>query len=91
MAKIFLRYPTECVNNSGRMVIRYDAHEVAGYRFDGEQWVNAGDIPRSGDYEIRCKKCKANDWTENGRFINEYECGCCGAFVSVEPMNHVNQ
>ncbi|EBF0627802.1 hypothetical protein RND26_004535 [Salmonella enterica] len=87
MARIFLRYPTECVNDAGRMVIRYAPHEIAGFRFDDGQWVSATDIARLGNYEIRCNKCKSNDWTENSRFINEYECGCCGAFIAVEPKN----
>ncbi|EAN2727779.1 hypothetical protein FX356_00650 [Salmonella enterica] len=87
MARIFLRYPTECVNDAGRMVIRYAPHEIAEFRFDGGQWVSATDIARPGNYEIRCNKCQSNDWTENGRFINEYECGCCGAFITVEPKN----
>ncbi len=87
MTRIFLRYPTECVNSAGKIVIRYAPHEIAGFMFDGGQWVSATDIPRPGSYEIRCNKCKSNDWTENGRFINEYECGCCGAFISVEPKN----
>lgn len=28
-------------------------------------------------------KCKANDWRDNGRDINEYECGQCGMFITV--------
>lgn len=66
------------------MVTRNEPHEVAGYCFDGCQWVNVADIPRSGRFEIRCNKCKSNDWTENGRFVNEYECAGCGNYIQVE-------
>ncbi|QTL40557.1 hypothetical protein ACNFJN_04430 [Xenorhabdus budapestensis] len=27
--------------------------------------------------------CGSNDWNENGRFINEYECNGCGGFIEV--------
>jgi hypothetical protein len=25
--------------------------------------------------------CGSTEWLENGRFINEYECNCCGQFI----------
>lgn len=89
MAKVFIRYPTEWVNDAGRMVTRYAQHEVNGYSFDGCQWVNVCDIPKEGRFEIRCNRCKGNDWTENGRFINEFECASCGNFIQVEPRNQI--
>lgn len=78
-----------------RVFIRYESHyrpdvkqEVAGFIFDGkDRWVNVSSLPHGTSGELLCQKCGANNWTENGRSINEYECGCCGAFVTVEPIN----
>lgn len=28
-------------------------------------------------------KCGSYEWTENGRFINEYECPACGQLVEI--------
>lgn len=61
---------------------------IAGFSFDGiNGWMDVYRMPAGTKGSIRCIKCNANDWTENGRSINEYECGCCGAFITVEPKN----
>lgn len=79
----------------GKIFIRYESshgpdvrQEVAGFCFDGAtQWIHAKDFSERIHGEVKCHTCDANNWTENGRSINEYECGCCGSFVTVEPIN----
>lgn len=56
---------------------------LAGFSVGNKPWVTV----REG-YEkpllVFCT-CGANDWTDNGRRMNEYECACCGEFVLTEP------
>lgn len=56
---------------------------LAGFSVGNKPWVNVRE-----NYEkpllVICT-CGANDWTDNGRSMNEYECGCCGEFVLTEP------
>ena len=58
--------------------------KASAFSFGDEQWINSHE-KEAGEgrrYVIKCK-CGANDWTDNGRSINEYECGCCGQFITV--------
>ncbi|UIS74593.1 hypothetical protein [Morganella phage Mecenats66] len=34
---------------------------------------------------LKCP-CGGNSWSENGRYMHEYECDCCGQFVEVLPF-----
>lgn len=58
---------------------------VGAFRFDGEtQWrTKFGYIALKSPKQFRILLCKcgADDWGDNGRFINEYECQSCGAFM----------
>lgn len=60
--------------------------EVSGFRYEEMKWwVEVGKLSYGSVGEIKCLHCMANNWTENGRTMNEYECGCCGGFIVVEP------
>lgn len=56
---------------------------LAGFSVGNKPWIVCEE-----KYEkplvVLCS-CGANNWTENGRTINEYECACCGEFVLTEP------
>ncbi|MBG6029391.1 hypothetical protein I5F10_15765 [Proteus mirabilis] len=60
--------------------------QVSSFKFDDEiQYFNK---PFLISYKAETKKalickCRANDWYENGRDVNEYECGQCGMFITV--------
>lgn len=59
---------------------------VNEFLFDGERQYRKNDDVDAGEGKKRfiiCKDCRSNDWTENGRTINEYECNSCSAFVTV--------
>lgn len=60
---------------------RHEGFGVAG--------TTAKDIPEDGYAfaTIKCRKCGGNDWTDNGEYINQYECACCGSYLTVEPKN----
>lgn len=57
---------------------------VGHYRFDGDEEVKGHSkiAPENKVSVLKCK-CGSFDWTDNGRFINEYECNCCGKFTEV--------
>lgn len=77
----------------GNNCVKYTRHNGKVYRQPINWWrhdginrgFNACDIPADGS--IKCLACGANDWTENGESINQYECACCGASLTVEPRN----
>lgn len=81
--KVAVRY----TNHSGK--IKYQT--VNWFRHDGFNQAGTNvDSLTEDNYAfatIKCRACGANDWTENGESINQYECSCCGAFVTVEPGN----
>ncbi|HCT9106638.1 TPA: hypothetical protein OUB95_000127 [Proteus mirabilis] len=60
--------------------------QVSSFKFDDEiQYFNK---PFLISYKAETKKelickCRANDWYDNGRDVNEYECGQCGMFITV--------
>ena len=58
---------------------------ISGFCYSGENEVSDFGVVNIPEGKIRVLKCKcgANDWGDNGRFINEYECNCCGQFVEV--------
>ncbi len=57
---------------------------ITDYCFDGNFWVKSHDrvAPKGRVYTLKCT-CGSNNWTENGRFIGEMECGCCGKYVQI--------
>lgn len=62
-----------------------DCLKVKGYAFQGKQYIEdfgEGDIPEGKIRILKCK-CGANNWTDNGENINDYECDCCGQFITV--------
>lgn len=65
--------------------------KISGYCFEGETSVHDfGYIPLpQGKIRVLLCKCGANNWTDNGRFINEYECDCCGKFVEVYEKKEI--
>lgn len=63
--------------------------KLGGYSFeDGQDITDFGekDIPE-GKIRVLLCKCGSNNWTDNGRNINEYECDCCGQFVTAYPVS----
>jgi len=69
-----------------------ERQEIAGFQFSGmSTWVDVSKLRDGHRGEIKCLLCGSNNWTDNGRSINEYECGSCGNFITVEPKNHVQE
>jgi hypothetical protein len=59
--------------------------KISGYCYPGEVTVSdfgEKEIPPGKIRVLKCK-CGANDWSDNGNYINEYECNCCGQFIEV--------
>lgn len=58
--------------------------KVSNFCFDGESWKKGHekDAGEGKVYVLKCK-CGGNDWSDNGRSINEFECQCCGQFLKV--------
>lgn len=80
MQKLYIRY-----SHIRGKVFR---QEIVSFCLDGaENWINVNTLKLHREAEVKCLHCGANNWTENGRTINEYECGCCGSFILVEPKN----
>lgn len=83
IAQLFIRYV--CV---GWAVERELRQPINGFCFDGDtQYYIPSNFPENTTGEVKCRSCRSNNWRENGRSINEYECAGCGAFVTVEPKN----
>ena len=57
---------------------------ISEFMFDGEThtYVENLGLDENKNYHLKCK-CGSNDWVDNGRDINEYECNVCGQFVTV--------
>ncbi|MBD2811877.1 hypothetical protein ID853_13510 [Xenorhabdus sp. Vera] len=70
--------------NSDEVIYRFN---VYSFKFEGKQIVEKYDFPeiciRQGYVRTIACLCGANDWSDNGRFINEYECDDCGQFIEV--------
>jgi hypothetical protein len=66
-----------------------DNFKVSGFSFGDERWEKShqNEAGEGRRYVLKCK-CGANNWTDNGRFINEYECDCCGQFITVSQYNN---
>ena len=71
------------------MVIRYDSYSrsnerqrIAGFSIGNSPWATCGEYPKQ--MKVFCT-CGADNWTDNGRTMNEYECGCCGEFILTQP------
>ncbi|MBM68206.1 MAG: hypothetical protein CME43_01855 [Haliea sp.] len=58
--------------------------KVSEFRFGDEQYIKGHDKapPEGKVFVLKCR-CGSNEWTDNGRTINEYECDGCGQFVTV--------
>lgn len=74
MNGLYLEY--ESYSRSHRM-------RISSFRYEGEPFQKAHDktAPEGKCYILQCK-CGSNDWTDNGRHINEYECNSCGLFLT---------
>lgn len=91
---VYLKYTADGAD-SGAVARTFDKKlRVGGFRFEGEaQWrTRFGYVPLSKPSQFRTLLCKcgANNWSDNGRFINEYECQCCGAFVEATEWRDEN-
>ena len=73
--------------------IKYSTYSGAIHKQPIAWWSYLG---RAGSYtavssgdcgSIICADCRANNWNDDGYSINTYECGCCGAYVAVQPLN----
>lgn len=70
--------------------------KISGFCYLGERPISdfgEVEIPEGKIRVLKCR-CGANDWNDNGNYINEYECNCCGQFVEVyekkEVLNNKN-
>lgn len=80
--RVSIRYRTSPGWNGEKTIIQ----PINGFQFDGfVQWVDVAKLKETNVGLLKCIACGSNDWTDNGRYMNEYECACCGAFVSTEP------
>ncbi|QXL90507.1 hypothetical protein [Salmonella phage NINP13076] len=75
MSGISIKYESYCGGISKQ--------PLAGFSIGNKPWVICEDNHEK-PLLIFCT-CGANNWTDNGRSINEYECGCCGEFILTEP------
>ncbi len=64
-------------------------HEIKVRHFmfdDDKKWYNepfkTGRTKRNLKASLLCK-CRSNDWRDNGRDTNEFECDQCGMFITV--------
>lgn len=83
-AKIGIRYTTSPGWNGEQIRVQ----PLNGWRFNGGKdtgWISVSGLPDNLNGEIKCAECHANNWTDNGETMNQYECDCCGAFVTTEP------
>lgn len=57
---------------------------VSEFIFEGKARVSVErlGLDQNKRYRLKCE-CGGNDWTDNGRYFNEYECNVCGQFVTV--------
>lgn len=62
--------------------------KVNSYRFDdATQWVtNFGKLRITPPQfrKLLCNKCGSDNWTDDGRNMNEYCCDSCGQYVMVQ-------
>lgn len=59
--------------------------KVVAFNFDGGTYVQEFPpvtIPADKIRVLRCT-CGANNWTDDGRYINDYCCGSCGTYVTI--------
>ncbi|MBD2784710.1 hypothetical protein ID858_10495 [Xenorhabdus sp. DI] len=59
--------------------------KISGYRFDGDihyRTFKSRSIPENSIRIFLCK-CGADDWSNDGRSINEYCCESCMEYVAV--------
>lgn len=58
--------------------------KVDEFCFGDEQYtkVHNKTPPKGKVFVLECR-CGSNDWTDNGRSVNEYECNGCGQFATV--------
>ena len=57
---------------------------ISSFRFEGnitDTKAHDKEAPDGKAFVLNCSRCGSNDWTDNGRNINEYECRPCGHFV----------
>lgn len=73
--------------------IRYNSYssnnerqEIAGFSIGSRPWQTSPETDKP--LVILCT-CGANNWTDNGRTMNEYECDCCGEYILTEPKGKV--
>lgn len=62
---------------------------LESYCFDNENW-KPGHNKQADEgkvYILKCNECQSNNWSDNGREINELECDSCGQFVKIQAMN----
>tara|TARA_R110000850_G_scaffold69215_2_gene153809 strand:- start:198 stop:452 length:255 start_codon:yes stop_codon:yes gene_type:complete len=79
MKGLFMGYESSTSGN--RIYIKLSA-----YSFEGGDFIDCSD---ADDYvaEVDSKMivilchCGSNDWTDDGRFMNEYQCNGCAGFL----------
>ena len=60
-----------------------ESFKVKEFCFGDEPYIKGHDKPppEGKIFVLRCR-CGSNDWTDNGRTMNEYECNGCGQFIT---------
>jgi len=87
MKGLFLKY--EMRAKSSAVFLKMDS-----YRFEGGRDMDCSNdddyVPDSeSQRKVLLCRCGSNDWTDNGRFTNEYECNGCGQLVvAYESRNY---
>ena len=58
---------------------------IREYKFEGGYWRTfSPKLIEKGHYRyIKCKDCGHGDFSLDGRFMNEYSCNGCDAFVEI--------
>lgn len=62
---------------------------ISCFYFDNQPRVNAHnrDCGEGKISRLKCI-CGSDDWTDNGRFMHEYECAGCGQYVEAYPFTN---
>lgn len=69
--------------------------KIDSFLYDNERWRKAdhdkfGESRKGKVMLLKCR-CKENNWTGNGRTMDEYECGSCGTFIKVKEQKMMKE
>ncbi len=83
--EMYFKYLSVACGKHSNRIERPRFIKMNAYAFDQQKEVSDfGEAEVSpGKVRVLLCLCGANNWTENGRSMHEYECDSCGHFVKV--------